>query len=84
MHINAIIGIAASLLTATSMIPQLVKIVREKEAGDISVTMLLVLLAGLGLWTAYGFLLNDWIITAANGFSFLVNAAILVFTMKYR
>jgi len=84
MQITPAIGIVASLLTATSMLPQLFKIIRDKAAGDLSVTMLIVLLCGLGLWTAYGVLHDDWIITIANGFSFLVNAAILGLTLRYR
>ena len=40
------IGIAAGVLTSVSMLPQLIKIIKEKKAGDVSVVMLLVLIGG--------------------------------------
>ncbi|MES2655591.1 MAG: PQ-loop repeat-containing protein [Bacteroidota bacterium] len=38
------IGIVAGVFTAFSLVPQLVKIIKEKKANNISITMLLVLL----------------------------------------
>lgn len=44
------VGIGASILTSTSLVPQLVKLIKEKKADDVSLGMLVVLWAGLGLW----------------------------------
>ena len=41
-----ILGIIAGFLTSVSMIPQLVKVIREKNVEDISLVMLLVLISG--------------------------------------
>ena len=79
-----IFGIVASILTAVSMIPQLVKIVKQKKAGDVSLGMLFTLISGLGVWVYYGFLQKDWVIIIANSFSFLVNIIILLFTIKFK
>ena len=49
-----IVGLIAGLCTAVSLLPQIVKIVKEKKAQDISVAYLLVLLLGLVLWIVYG------------------------------
>lgn len=84
MSTEKIIGIAASLLTATAAIPQLVKLVKEKKAEDVSVVMFLVLLAGLGLWAYYGFLKEDFILIVSNSFSFLLNLTVLILTLKYK
>lgn len=78
------IGIVAGVLTSISMVPQLLKIVREKKAGDISVTMLLVLIAGLAMWVVYGIRIHDWPLMITNGFSCLLNATVLFFSLKYR
>ena len=64
------IGIAAGVLTSVSMLPQLIKIIKEKKAGDVSVVMLLVLIGGLALWAVYGFMKEDWPIIITNSFSF--------------
>lgn len=79
-----IIGTVAGVFTAASMLPQLVKIIREKKANDISLPMVLILLSGLGLWVWYGFMKDDWAIIATNIFSLLVNLLILVFSLKYK
>jgi MtN3 and saliva related transmembrane protein len=77
-------GIAASIFTSSTLIPQVVKILREKSAKGVSPGMLVVLLIGLTLWVAYGIMINDWIITIANSFSLLVNIFTIVLWFKYR
>ena len=84
MNTETIIGVAASTCTAASLIPQLTKVVREKKAENVSLWMLLVLFAGLGLWVYYGILKIDWIIIVSNSFSFIVNLLLAVFTIKYK
>ena len=78
------IGIGAGVCTAISMLPQLVKIVREKKAGDISYVMLIILLTGLAGWVWYGCLKKDFPIIVTNSFSFIVNSLILFFTFRFR
>jgi MtN3 and saliva related transmembrane protein len=78
------VGIIAGILTAVSMLPQLIKIVREKKTEDISFVMLFVLLAGIAAWVGYGILKQDYPIIATNSFSFLVNALVIIFSIKYR
>lgn len=84
MSLETIIGIGASIFTATSLIPQLVKVAKEKKADNISAGMLLVLFGGLTLWIVYGFLKNDLIILLSNSFSFLVNVALTVLALKFK
>ena len=83
MNTTQIVGILAGILTATSMLPQLLKIIKEKKAEDISITMLIVLLSGLSLWIAYGIMREDLPIIATNSFSVLVNITIVVLRIKY-
>ena len=78
------VGIMAGVLTSFSLLPQLIKIVREKKAEDISYGMLIVLLLGLGSWVWYGLLRDDMPIIITNSFSFLINSLVIVFTIKYR
>ena len=83
MELIQIIGITAGILTATSLIPQLAKIIKDKKADDVSPMMLIILMAGLALWTTYGFMKEDWPIIITNAFSFLLNTVVLFFRYKY-
>lgn len=79
-----IVGIVASVSTAVSMLPQLIKIIKEKKAEDISLPMIITLLTGLALWIAYGVMRKDWVITIANSFSLVVNLTLLALSIKYK
>lgn len=79
-----IIGLAAGVLTATSLLPQVIKTLKEKKAEDVSLTMLLVLQSGLVLWIVYGVKREDLPIIATNSFSLLVNIFMVILRIKYR
>ncbi|MCR6722146.1 MAG: SemiSWEET transporter [Chitinophagaceae bacterium] len=82
--IEIYIGIAAGIITAISLLPQLVKVIREKKAENISVIYLLTLMTGLSLWIWYGILREDLPIIFTNGFSVLVNIILMVLVIKYK
>ncbi len=84
MDFTQIIGIVAGILTAVSMLPQLLKILKEKKAENVSVWMLIVLILGLALWTVYGVLKKDWPIIVTNCFSISLNAVLMFFRYKYK
>ena len=79
-----IVGLAAGICTALSLLPQIIKIVKEKKAQDISLFYLIVLLCGLGLWTYYGFLKDDIPIIATNIFSMLLNIIVIILGSIYK
>ncbi|SMO92669.1 MtN3 and saliva related transmembrane protein [Chryseobacterium rhizoplanae] len=77
MDVN-VLGIIAGFLTSVSMIPQLVKVIKEKNVEDISLVMLLVLISGLSLWVWYGIKKDELPIILSNGFAVLVNVSLLI------
>ena len=79
-----IVGILSSVLTAISMIPQLVKVIKEKDAENVSILMLFVLLTGLGMWIYYGVLIKDPIIMISNSFSVLLNLVLLFCSLRFK
>ncbi|MFP3598304.1 SemiSWEET transporter [Chryseobacterium sp. SIMBA_029] len=79
-----ILGIVAGVLTSVSMIPQLVKVIKEKNVEDISWIMILVLISGLSLWVWYGFLKNELPIILSNAFAVLVNICLFVCYLLFR
>ena len=84
MNWTQIIGLAAGILTASSLLPQVIKTLREKKAEDVSLIMLFVLQAGLVLWIVYGIKREDLPIIATNSFSLLVNIVMVILRIKYR
>ena len=83
-HYSQYVGIAGGILTGVSLLPQLIKIIKEKKANSISFVMLAVLLAGLCVWIVYGVLKKDYPIIVTNSFSLLTNIIIVVLTAKYK
>lgn len=79
-----VVGIIAGVLTATSMLPQLIKTIKKKQSEEIAVGMLLVLDAGIALWIWYGILQHDYPIIITNAFSLLVNIFMLIAHFKYK
>jgi MtN3 and saliva related transmembrane protein len=84
MNWTQVIGIAAGICTSTSLIPQVVKTIKEKKAEDISLIVFLVLGTGVILWIVYGIKRNDIPIIATNAFSLLVNITMIILGIKYK
>jgi len=78
------IGIAAGCCTATSLLPQVFKTLKEKKAEDVSLVMLLVLMSGIILWIIYGIKRDDLPIMITNGFSLLVNLTMIFLRIRYK
>ncbi|MFP3593503.1 SemiSWEET transporter [Chryseobacterium sp. SIMBA_038] len=79
-----VLGIVAGVLTSASMIPQLIKVLKEKNVEDLSLVMLLVLITGVSLWVWYGIMKDELPIILSNAFSVLVNLSLLVCYFIYR
>src|SRR5688572_5319376 len=82
MNWTQIIGLVAGTLTSSSLIPQLVKTVKEKKAEDVSLGMLFVLMLGVATWVVYGILREDMPIIITNSFSLALNIAMIVLRFK--
>ena len=84
MDITTIAGVVASVCTATSLLPQLFRIINKKEAEAISFGMLALLFIGLSTWIYYGVLKKDWILIISNAFSLLINIITAILSFKYK
>jgi MtN3 and saliva related transmembrane protein len=78
------IGIAAGVCTSVSLLPQLVKLIRNKRAEDLSLFYLIILFIGLALWIWYGVLRQDIPIIATNALSIVLNITILILGIRYK
>jgi MtN3 and saliva related transmembrane protein len=79
-----VIGVIASVFTAIALLPQLIKIFREKKSDGISYLMLTSLLIGLSMWIWYGINKDDVIIIASNIFALTVNILVVIMSIVYR
>jgi MtN3 and saliva related transmembrane protein len=67
-----------------SLLPQLIKLIKEKKAEDISLFYLIILLCGLILWIIYGVRKEDLPIIITNAVSLVINVMVLILGAKYK
>ncbi|PSK88115.1 SemiSWEET transporter [Taibaiella chishuiensis] len=79
-----VVGIAAGVLTSISMLPQLIKVIREQDVSTISPVMICVLICGVGLWCWYGAMKGELPIMLSNGFSVILNATLLFCYFRFK
>jgi len=84
LNFTVVLGIVAGIFTSISLLPQLIKILKEKRVEDLSVTMFVTLMIGLCLWIGYGIIKKDMPIVVTNAFSVALNLFILVLRNKYK
>ena len=82
LFVNAV-GTAAALCSMSSFVPQVMKIVRERDASSVSLRMYLVTVTGFSLWLAYGVMLKSWPLIASNAVSLALSATVLVLKLRY-
>ncbi|MBI2870785.1 MAG: SemiSWEET transporter [Candidatus Omnitrophica bacterium] len=83
MGLTTWVGCVAATLTTLAFIPQVVKTWRTRRTQDISLAMYAVFTFGVGLWLAYGVLLGEWPIIAANAIVLIFSAIVLVLKIKH-
>lgn len=83
LDFTGIIGVVAGIFTSVSLLPQLIKIIRDKKVEDLSTAMFISLMIGLILWVVYGIFKNDWPIIVTNSFSVFLNIIILFLRFRY-
>ena len=82
LSFETFVGFVAAFCTTVSYIPQVKKCWQTGSSGDLSLKMLLILAAGIGLWVVYGILKGDWVIIIANAVSLLLLLNLVFFKLK--
>jgi MtN3 and saliva related transmembrane protein len=81
--ITNIIGLLAGIFTTGSLLPQLVKTIRTRNAKDVSLLMYVFLTIGVLLWVLYGLRIRELPIIIANGTSLLLTVSIMILKIKH-
>lgn len=77
-------GAAAALASVASFIPQIVKLLRTRDASGVSLRTYALTVTGFGLWILYGWRLGAWPLTLANAAALSLSATVLVLKYRYR
>jgi MtN3 and saliva related transmembrane protein len=77
-----LIGLVAGAMTTTAFVPQAVKSWRTRSARDVSLGLLVLLVAGNTLWFTYGAMVGSWGLVAANVVT--VPLCVLILWVKLR
>ena len=78
-----IVGIIGAVLTTLCWLPQLFKVLREKEARALSLPTTSVFTLGVMLWLVYGLAIGDWPLIGSNAATLALMAPILVMKLRY-
>jgi MtN3 and saliva related transmembrane protein len=78
-----VIGLAAGACTTVAFLPQLLKALRTRSTRDISLKSFTLLVLGVLLWLAYGLLIGDLPIIAANVLTLVIAAGIVTLKLRY-
>jgi MtN3 and saliva related transmembrane protein len=78
-----VVGSIAAIITTFAWLPQIVKILRERQARDISLTTTAALATGVFLWIVYGLAIGSMPVILANSVSFLFIATIVGLKLRF-
>jgi len=72
-----LLGLVAGILTTLAYLPQVARTWRTGSADDLSLPTLMMLVAGIALWTIYGVVQDAPSVWIANGITMVLAASIL-------
>lgn len=78
-----VVGSIAACITTFAWLPQIMKILRERQARDISLITTAALASGVFLWIVYGVAIGSLPVIMANTVSFLFIATIVGLKLRY-
>jgi MtN3 and saliva related transmembrane protein len=78
-----LLGALAALTTTLCWLPQLLKIMRERQAAGVSLLTNAALASGVFLWCVYGVMIASWPVIAANAVTLFFILAIVGLKLRY-
>lgn len=84
MNYIDLIGYFGSFLTSITFIPQVYKTWQTKSAGDISLTMLFIVLTSTVVWLVYAVALMLWPVIIANSIIGLLCLMLIYFKFTFK
>ena len=79
-----IIGLIAAPFTTVAFIPQVLKILKNRDASGVSVSMYVIMLIGICIWLYFGILIGSIAVVTANIISGILQLFIIIFAFTHR
>lgn len=83
MQFATVVGLLAALCTTLAYAPQAIKAWRTRSTGDISLGMFVLMVVGMAFWLAYGAMIGDVPLIAANLVTLSLATVILVLKLRH-
>lgn len=84
MNIVQLLGLTAGMLTTIAFLPQVIKTWRSRSAKDLSLGMFSLFCLGVAMWLAYGILVQDLPVIAANMLTLMLASTLLFFKLRFK
>lgn len=78
-----VFGVVAGICSMISFIPQIMKILRERDASGVSLRMYAVTIFGFACWTTYGALSGSWPVMVSNAICIVLTSSIFVLRLRF-
>lgn len=78
------LGLVGAFLSSVTFVPQVYRAWKTKSVGDLSIWMILILLANVSTWLIYGIVKNDFAIIIANSIILGLSLLMLAFKLSFR
>ena len=75
------VGHFGAFLTSVTFIPQVYKVWKTKSVGDLSLTMMLIVLLSTLVWLTYAFALMLWPVIIANSIVCVLSILLIYFKL---
>jgi MtN3 and saliva related transmembrane protein len=79
-----VLGLLAGSLTTAAFLPQVIKTWKSRSAKDLSLGMFSLFCLGVAMWLAYGLVVNDIPVIAANLLTLLLASTLLFFKLRFK
>lgn len=79
-----IAGHTGAFLSSVTFVPQVYKAWQSKSVGDLSLTMILIVVSSTVIWLIYGVSLMLWPVIIANSIIFFLASLLLVFKFTFK
>ena len=78
------IGYVGSILSSITFIPQVYKSWKSKSVGDLSFTMVLIVVSSTIVWLTYGYLISSGPVLVANTVVLILTLVLLYFKLTFK
>jgi MtN3 and saliva related transmembrane protein len=76
------VGALAAILTTAAFIPQAIKTIRTRDTSGLSLSMYVLLLAGVTLWMVYGIILGSWPLILSNAIVLVPQSLVMAILLR--